>query len=363
MSASKINVTYDDFDPLIVYSDYSQWQTPNPQDNPTWYNATEDVTGVPWHQATIHSTTTQGASFAFNFTTTAVWIYGAAGPSADSSNVTVTLDGTPTTISPTNTTDAGGRTLLWSQQGLEEGKVHNVEVQNEGSGVGVDMVVLEYDIGSGVTNTTMDDATLGVRYQGYWTINGGDFFNGTSSYTQGPGNMFSFNFTGSAVYIYGDQVNDHGPFSLYFNDSSTPYGTWNARSGCGTSAYEKSCEKLGSLKAFVGGLPPGEHEATIVNGGPEGDEATYFDFDYLEYSTPSTYPSFTIDATCANGVCADGETGGSGNTTSTASASAGTTSTTAGASSGGVRAVDAGMGTGILWAVLGVWAVRRLGWA
>lgn len=43
-------ITIDDFDPPIVYSNPDDWTTPNPQDNPTWYNATSDVTGVPWHQ-------------------------------------------------------------------------------------------------------------------------------------------------------------------------------------------------------------------------------------------------------------------------------------------------------------------------
>lgn len=44
------NLTVDDFDPLVAYSNYGDWQTPNPQDNPTWWNATQDVTGSQWHQ-------------------------------------------------------------------------------------------------------------------------------------------------------------------------------------------------------------------------------------------------------------------------------------------------------------------------
>lgn len=44
------NVTIDDFDPVIVYSNYGDWQTPNPQENPTWWNAPQNVTNSPWHQ-------------------------------------------------------------------------------------------------------------------------------------------------------------------------------------------------------------------------------------------------------------------------------------------------------------------------
>ena len=47
---SKINVTVDDFDPLISYSNYGDWQTPDPSVNPTWYDASRDVTGSIWHE-------------------------------------------------------------------------------------------------------------------------------------------------------------------------------------------------------------------------------------------------------------------------------------------------------------------------
>ena len=47
---SLINVTIDDFDPPLVYSNYDDWITPDPQENPTWYDASENVTGVPWHE-------------------------------------------------------------------------------------------------------------------------------------------------------------------------------------------------------------------------------------------------------------------------------------------------------------------------
>lgn len=45
-----VQVTIDDFDPLFGYSNYYDWQTPDPSLNPSWYNASRDVTGMPWHE-------------------------------------------------------------------------------------------------------------------------------------------------------------------------------------------------------------------------------------------------------------------------------------------------------------------------
>jgi hypothetical protein len=48
-------VTVDDFDPLVSYSNYADWTTPDPSQNPTWFNASEEVTGSPWHQGSLAS--------------------------------------------------------------------------------------------------------------------------------------------------------------------------------------------------------------------------------------------------------------------------------------------------------------------
>lgn len=44
------NITIDDWDPLIVYANPGDWSTPNPQDNPSWFNASTQVTGSIWNQ-------------------------------------------------------------------------------------------------------------------------------------------------------------------------------------------------------------------------------------------------------------------------------------------------------------------------
>jgi hypothetical protein len=48
--ANLVNITIDDFDPVVVYSNPGDWSTPNPQDHPSWYNASRELTGSIWHQ-------------------------------------------------------------------------------------------------------------------------------------------------------------------------------------------------------------------------------------------------------------------------------------------------------------------------
>lgn len=70
-------------------------------------------------------------------------------------------------------------------------------------------------------------------------------------------------------------MNDHGPYSIYLNGSTTPYATYTGRSGCGSSTYEKTCEKLHGLIGFVGGLPEGRHTIKLENQGPAEGDRTY----------------------------------------------------------------------------------------
>lgn len=76
-------------------------------------------------------------------------------------------------------------------------------------------------------NITIEDAPgSGVRYSGTWTTqNGTNFSNGTSTYTSGGSgsNSFAFDFEGSAIYLYGDQVNDHGYYEIYLDQGDKPW--------------------------------------------------------------------------------------------------------------------------------------------
>ena len=78
---------------------------------------------------------------------------------------------------------------------------------------------------------------------------------------------------GSAVWVYGDQVNDHGEYTATINGSAAK--EYTGRSGCG-GGYGKECEKLHGLMAFYNDLPAGVHNLTITNGGPATGDVTYF---------------------------------------------------------------------------------------
>lgn len=75
------------------------------------------------------------------------------------------------------------------------------------------------------------------------------------------------------MYLYGDQVNDHGLYTITLD--SQPPVTLNDRSGCG-DGYAKYCEKLGGLKFFAGGLSDSNHVLKFVNGGPQDGNRTFF---------------------------------------------------------------------------------------
>ena len=75
------------------------------------------------------------------------------------------------------------------------------------------------------------------------------------------------------MYIYGDQVDDNGPYLVYINDTLSQ--THNGRSGC-DGEYHKYCEKLQGLKYFTSSLPEGTHRLRLVNGGPDSGNETFF---------------------------------------------------------------------------------------
>ena len=50
-----------------------------------------------------------------------------------------------------------------------------------------------------LTNTSIDDINSPVQYVGNWTNEDGDFFGGTATYCQGPGNGILLNFSGERL--------------------------------------------------------------------------------------------------------------------------------------------------------------------
>ncbi|CAK9780428.1 unnamed protein product [Cutaneotrichosporon oleaginosum] len=322
----------DDFDPLVVYSNYDDWQTPNPQDNPMWWNASADVTNSPWHQATYHYTEVQGARAAFNFTGSSISVYGATGPTT--SSYTVTIDGNVNALQVSNST---GRTVLYEAHNLTS-DTHQLEIVNSGSGLLLDAFAVRLKLGgedATLSNTTLDDRAPEIKYEGQWTQQQGpNFHAGTSTYTSGPGNAMMLNFTGSAIYVYGDQVNDHGDYTVSLNGSTV--GRYSGRSGC-RGGFAKACEKLHGLVFFAGDLPAGSHALRIENGGPAEGNKTFFDFDYLDYTVPSVYATRNQSSDGVNTASSSNPAAPRGTTQSSDAASA-------------VYA--------LLWGVLAAWAVK-----
>jgi len=60
--AVNYNVTINDFDSILTYSNQALWATPDPSS----FNYTSD--GSPWLRGTYHNTTVKGASVTLNFT-------------------------------------------------------------------------------------------------------------------------------------------------------------------------------------------------------------------------------------------------------------------------------------------------------
>lgn len=116
---------------------------------PQWRACTADS------PATYHFTSVPGAKASLNFTSTSLWIYGFVGPSSPS-NYSITID--PLSAHPfsqsysTQNTSSGsgsgsGRTLLYGTTGLRYAE-HTVEITNWGSGVGLDLVVINAELGA-----------------------------------------------------------------------------------------------------------------------------------------------------------------------------------------------------------------------
>lgn len=76
---------------------------------------------------------------------------------------------------------------------------------------------------------------------------------------------------GTAIYIFGDVVNDHGVYTVTLDSNSpTKYDAFAGCRGVGR------CEKHGTLVYFASGLGEGEHQVTIVNNADEKSGAPFF---------------------------------------------------------------------------------------
>jgi hypothetical protein len=67
---------------------------------------------------------------------------------------------------------------------------------------------------------------------------------------------------GSAVYIFGDKVDDHGLFSVTLDNRSVQQ--FDGVSGCGGD-YRKYCEKTNTIAFFASNLDSSLHTVTLQN--------------------------------------------------------------------------------------------------
>ncbi|CED84703.1 hypothetical protein [Phaffia rhodozyma] len=329
------NLTVDDFDSLLSYADQTQWSTPNPQLNPGWFNDTSQAgADAVWHEATWHKTNVPGASVAFNFTGSSLYVWGATGPTCGSYQIT--LDGNVSNHTAYNTVNGTDRFLLYGASNLSY-SAHELTLQNLGDLDGqsggellldlVEVAVAFAGAGGTATNVTLDETSSQIVFNGTWGSNTGPYFWGnTTTYTNQDGASFNIDFQGTAIYIFGDQVNDHGFFTVTINETSAE--TLNNESGCG-GGFAKTCEKLGTLAYFKGNLGQGTHRLKLVNNG--GSRQSYFDMDRIVITQPSIYPPIVIQSSTS--------------TTTTSSSSSISASKTSGATSPSASSSGSNAGT------------------
>ncbi|KAK4700033.1 hypothetical protein P7C70_g6216, partial [Phenoliferia sp. Uapishka_3] len=240
-----------------------------------------------------------------------VSLYGVSGPSGGFYDISLDGGATSAPLSASSSTNTSGY-LLYSVESLPNGP-HSVTLTNLGADAAAGSVLmLDYALvtstfgaaGQTLMNTTVDDLDKArLTYTGAWTSNNDTrFLDGTSSYTSQDGGSVSMSFNGSAVYIYGDTVSDHGLFLVKLDNSTYEY---NAKT---------TNLKIGTLLFFAGDLDLSLHSLTVTNVG-----STFFDLDYIIYTTPSNgTTSGAVSSVRASGASGVRATSSSSHATGTA---------------------------------------------
>ncbi|KAG8843084.1 hypothetical protein FRB96_004372 [Tulasnella sp. 330] len=268
-SAVNFNVTIDDLIPVLNYTNPYDWQTPDPQSSALAAASTTN----PWLEGTWHKTTVVNASVILNFEGPAIYIFGASGPQYGS--YAVTVDDVQWTYSAHSATNASNPHLLYGNPNLSYG-THQLTIRNLGaahpSDEGASALLLDYILttiqlappGATVTNTTVDANHPAVTYTGGWTNKSNeDSRNGTSFHTEKHGGSASISFKGSAVYIFGDSVNDQGPYSVVLdNGPIQTYGSLGGGEGGSGRFYMKTQP---TLKYFASNLDSSQHTITVTS--------------------------------------------------------------------------------------------------
>ncbi|KAF7333275.1 hypothetical protein MSAN_02422000 [Mycena sanguinolenta] len=283
----KFTLAVDDFDSVITYANQSHWTTPDP-------SAAPDPALNIWFDATYHRTNVSGASFSFDFKGSQISLYGAAGPAFGSYEIDI--DGWVETHSAHIAKNVSGYplfstdTLSYTDHTV---KVTNLGAKHRGEGTDflVDLIKTTVDIAPAgqvatLTNSTLEETDPRLVYTGNWTENvfNPKFSGNYSRYTNGDGASVSLNFTGTALFIFGDKTDRHGLYTVTL-DNRAPQ-TFNGVSGCG-GAFAHACEKDNTLAFFAANLNQGQHSVKVTN--IPGELGAYFDLDAIVITTPSEY--------------------------------------------------------------------------
>ncbi|KAJ7243817.1 hypothetical protein B0H12DRAFT_1236301 [Mycena haematopus] len=257
----KFTLAVDDFDSLITYPDQSQWTTPDPSAGP---DPALDI----WFDATYHRTNVTGASFSFDFKGSEFSLYGAAGPAFGSYEINI--DGWAATHSAHAAKNVSAYKLFSTDTLAYTEHTTTVDIA---------------PAGARLTNATLEETDARLVYTGNWTENVYNplFSGGYSRYTNDDASV-SLDFTGTALFIFGDKTDRHGLYTVTLDDRAPQ--TFNGVSGCG-GAFAHACEKDDTLKYFAANLDEREHSVEVRNiPGPLG---SYFDLDAIVITTPSKY--------------------------------------------------------------------------
>ncbi|GLB44458.1 hypothetical protein LshimejAT787_1700850 [Lyophyllum shimeji] len=287
-SAVNINVTVDDFDSVLSYSDPSVWQTPDPS------SSSFDARNMPWLMGTYHRTDVVGASLTFNFTGPSLYIYGHAGPAYGSYEVDI--DANTTTASAYAPTNASGPVLLFGSKTLAYAP-HTLTLRNLGAKDGdkggngflfdyLQTTVQLAPTGANVTNKTYEEDNSALTYAGQWNTNKSPNFSaGGTAYTNQDKASVSLTFSGSAVYVFGDKKNDHGLYRVVLDNKTAE--VYNGISGCG-GAFAPTCEQQKpTLEYFASNLDSSTHTLRIEN--IAGANNSFFDLDSIVVTIPTVY--------------------------------------------------------------------------
>ncbi|KAK0238007.1 hypothetical protein EDD85DRAFT_565281 [Armillaria nabsnona] len=254
--------------------------------------------------SSTHDAARSGLSFAYSFYGTSLAWTGVLWQTEDVSFSISVDNGSATTCNASGGDEESNiYTQLCQVNNLSNG-AHTVNVTCRGvdseSPVSIDYVTYTVDMGSnsdlppGLSpgmSILIDDNDSLISYNGSWSQNSGDAFktNGSSSdsiifsphgggvhRSSSAGSRFTFQFSGSAVSIYGVQQSASGNLAVSFEIDGSPRNGFNI-SGSGDN--DIALANLPLLSAT--GLASGDHEVTVTLAEVSGDQI--FELDYVVY--------------------------------------------------------------------------------